>query len=73
MITLIAAFKLCGIRDDEVFFLRNEGVSRHWHIPMTGREARNKLDMKKTMVIHISPAFSFGEYEGMEFEIRRQN
>jgi len=67
MITLTQAFKLCDIMDKEVVYLRKNGDP--WHFPLiyTGKEVRQKYDMKHTIVIRIRPRFSFGEFEGMEF------
>ena len=69
MITLTEAFRLCNIRDDEIVHLRRRGENRTWSIPYTGKEIRNKRDMKATKVVSITPHFCFGEFEGMEFEI----
>lgn len=72
MITLSQAFKLCKIRDDELVYLRRSNVSfatlRGLDI-YTGKYIREKMDMKKIWVVSIRPFFSFGEYEGMEFEV----
>ena len=70
MITLIEAFHLCKIRDDEIVHLRRRGESRIWSAAYTGKEIRNKRDMKATKVLSITPHFCFGEFEGMEFEIK---
>lgn len=71
MITLSEAFKLCQIRDDELVRMVKEGDS-YWYAPSfyTGAEIRKHKDMKKIQVVHIRPCFVFGEYEGMEFEVR---
>ena len=75
MITLTKAFKLCQIRDDEVVSLvRAEEIGKGWPSYLyTGKEVRNRLDMKATMVVRIRPRFEFGEYEGMEFVIQRRS
>lgn len=67
MITLTQAFKLCDIRDDEVVFFRKKDDPAHFPLIYTGKEVRQKYDMKHTIILHIRPRFSFGEYEGMEF------
>lgn len=69
MITLKQAFRLCGIRDDEVIWLRPKDQSRHWATPYTGQEIRQKKDMKRIKVLRIRILFCFGEAEGFEFEI----
>lgn len=70
MITLSQAFKLCKIRDDELVHLRLAycATLRGFDI-YTGKYIREKMDMKKIWVVSIRPFFSFGEYEGMEFEV----
>lgn len=70
MISLREAFHLCNVRDDEVIFLREEGSPRYYNTPFTGKEIRNKYDMRKVSAVHIRPALDFGEYVGMEFEVR---
>ena len=70
MITLREAMKLCDISNDEFVYLRRKGqifLSEYTHI--TGGRIREKYDMKKTMVQHITPYFSFGEYLGLLFTI----
>lgn len=70
MITLTQAFRLCRVRDDEVVYLRKPSVSFNWPSIYTGKEVREKYDMKHTMVTEIHPRFSFGEFEGMEFIVK---
>jgi hypothetical protein len=70
MITLREAFKLCDISDDELIYLRRSNqifLFEYTHI--TGKRIREKYDMRKTMVKHITPYFSFGEYLGLLFTI----
>lgn len=69
MITLTQAFRLCCIRDDEIVCLRKKNESFYFPSFYTGKEVREKYDMKHTKVREIRPRFSFGEYEGMEFII----
>lgn len=71
MITLIEAFKLCGIRNDEIVHLRDAGADRWCSTPFTGFQVRYKLDMKNTKVVAINARFTCGEYEGFEFEIAK--
>ena len=70
MITLIQAFKLCDIRDDEIVYLTKHGKSYYFPYIYTGKEVREKYDMKHTLVTMIRPRFNFGEYEGMGFTIK---
>ena len=72
MITLTQAFKLCHIRDDEIVYIRPENETRFYAQSYLGKEVRDKLDMKHTMVTGIDVRFSFGEYLGLEFIIKRQ-
>lgn len=69
MISLRQAFKLCKIRDDELVYLRPRGGSRFSSDMYTGKEVRNKLDMKRIDVISIDVRLSYGEWKGFEFEI----
>lgn len=71
MITLKEAFRLCGIDDQEVVHLTdNKEDINFWTWPMTGREVREKYDMKHTMVTDIRSHFNWGEYEGFTFVIK---
>lgn len=70
MISLKEAFNLFQIEDNQIIHLREEGASRWFTNPMTGKEIRDKLDMQKVQIIHAIPRFSFGEYEGLEFEVK---
>jgi hypothetical protein len=40
---------------------------------MTGRETKNKYDLKRTMVTAIFPYFCCGEYEGFAFVVDNPN
>lgn len=68
MITLIQAFKLCGIHS-EMVFLRTKG-SRYNH-SFWSTKIISRLDMKRIKVIGIEPRFeSYGsEYLGMCFTV----
>ncbi len=72
MITLREAFKLCNIEDSEVLWLcdRLEGAN-FWSWPVTGREVREKFDMRNTMVTAIENKFHFSEWEGFLFIIKK--
>lgn len=74
MITLKEALRLCRIDDDEVVHLcdRIEDMPM-WSWPMTGRETKNKYDLKRTMVTAIFPYFCCGEYEGFAFVVDNPN
>lgn len=72
MITLLEAFKLCQIRDDEVVFLTRKGDPIWLPDIYTGKEVRNRMDMRSTKVVAIRPRFSFGEYEGMMFVLPKE-
>ena len=71
MITLTQAFRLCSIRDDEIVYIRYTDEKPGYRTPYLGLEVRKRFDMKHSKVCHIDVHFSFGEYEGMEFVIRR--
>ena len=68
-ITLSQAMKLCKIRDDETVYLRKRGQNRAWADAYSGKQIRNKFDMKAVKVCGIDAKFSWGEWCGMEFEI----
>lgn len=72
MITLKEAFKLCHVDDKEVVHFQDSVKATYidkW--PMTGKETREKYDMKNTMVAAILPHFCMGEFEGFCFVIRK--
>lgn len=70
MVTLKEAFKLCRIDDREVIHLCDSVENeRCWSNPMTGKQVRERYDMKRTMVTAIVPHFCFGEFEGFSFII----
>ena len=70
MITLKEAIKLTDIKDGELCYIRNKGSDKHDGKYLTGKNIRDKFDMKNTFVTKITPRFSFyGEYNGIEFEI----
>ena len=73
MLTLKQAMGICHIRDDEAVYLRPNRASRFYSERYLGKEIRNKFDMKKIIVVGISIHFSWGEFEGMEFEIIRRD
>lgn len=70
MIDLYTAFKLCNILDDEIIHLRrkNQIFESEFEI-LTGKQVRNKYDMRKTKVKEIVSYFLCGEYEGFLFTI----
>ena len=55
MITLSQAFRLCGVRNDQIVYLQPHKSSCPYPVMMTGREVREKLDMKKVKVLKIFP------------------
>ena len=69
MISLIAAFKLCRIKD-EMVYLKTEGISNDYGF--WSEKIRKRLDMKHIQVVGIEPRFErFGYgYIGMMFTIR---
>lgn len=70
MITLKEAMKLTDIQDDELCYIRNKGSDKHDGKYLTGRNVRDRLDMKNIFVTKITPRFSFqGDYNGIEFEV----
>ncbi|MCI8843255.1 MAG: hypothetical protein HFF08_03990 [Oscillospiraceae bacterium] len=72
MITLKEAFKLCRIDDREVVhFCDSVEQEKMWSWPMTGKEVREKYDMKNTIVTSILPHFCCGEFKGFSFVLRK--
>ena len=69
MISLKEAFKLCDIDDRNVVYFCDDPKNFIWAKPMTGKEVREKYDMKNTLVSKICPYFCMGEYEGFVFII----
>lgn len=71
MISLIEAFNLLEIEDGECVFLTPLGKSMWCETIMTGREVRNKLDMKKVKVRHIGIRIDRydGEFFGYALEV----
>lgn len=73
MVTLKEAFKLCRVDDREVLHLcDNLEYEKMWSVPMTGRQVKEKYDMRNTLVTAIVPHFCFGEFEGFTFVIRKE-
>lgn len=71
MITLSEALKLTKATDRCIIWFHQAGVMRcglAWNAqPMTLKQVREKVDMKKIMVHEIRPRFICGIYEGMEY------
>ena len=73
MVTLKEAFKLCRVDDRQVIHLCDSvEMAQMWSRPMTGKEVREKYDMKHTMVTAIFPHFCIGEFEGFTFVITKK-
>lgn len=71
MIDLYIAFKLCNISDDEIIHLRRENqIFKSEYEVLTGKQVKNKYDMRKIKVIEIIPYFLCGDYEGFLFTIK---
>lgn len=71
MITLIEAFKLCRIEDREVVWLSDSVDDELFcSFPITGKEVRNKYDMKNTLVTAIVP-HGYCEFEGFAFIVKK--
>jgi len=71
MITLIKAFKLTRIDNDEIVYLRPLGESKYGAFFITRKQVSKQYDMRKIKVHHIEPRFDFyGHFEGMEFEVQ---
>lgn len=71
MIDLYTAFKLCDISDDEIIhFRRKNQIFKSEYEILTGKQVRNKYDMRKTKVINITSYFLCGDYEGFLFTIK---
>ena len=71
MVTLIEAFRLTDVRDDDIVYLRPKGQARFYSIIASGKRIREKLDMKRVKVVRISPRFEVDgyDYEGIEFTV----
>ncbi len=73
MVTLKEAFRLCRVDDRQVIHLCDSvEQAQMWSWPMTGKEVREKYDMKHTMVTAIFPHFCIGEFEGFTFVITKK-
>lgn len=73
MITLREAFKLCSIEDREIVHFRDSMENEPTPGFMaTGKEVREKYNMKNIMVTAIMPYFCCGEFEGFTFIISRK-
>ena len=73
MISLKEAFRLCRIDDREVVHLcDNPEGSAIWSWPITGKEIREKYDLRNTIVTEIRPYFCMGEFEGVLFIIKKR-
>ena len=71
MIDLYTAFKLTNIIDSEIIRLRRKNqIFMSKYETLTGREVKNKYDMRKTKVIEILPCFCCGDYEGFIFTLK---
>lgn len=71
MINLKEAIKITKITEKETFYMKKEGTGKHDGKFFTLKEIKNQYDMKNTIVTSIQPRFSFyGDYEGIEFEIK---
>lgn len=73
MIDLYTAFKLINIDDEEILHLRrkNQIFSSEYEV-LTGREVKNKYDMRKIKIIEICPYFCCGDYNGFLFTIGKE-
>lgn len=71
MLTLKQACQFCDVSDDECICFVTRGEEYKYAPPCywTVREIRRRLDMKRTMVLHVRPRFCFGEYEGWTFVV----
>ena len=64
MIDLYTAVKLLKIEHGEVVCIRRDG-SFYDYCPSfyTGKEIREKFDMRKEKIVKIAPYFNFGEFK----------
>lgn len=69
MITLYKACKLIQLEDSEICYLRKKDASRYDCEILTGKDIKNKYDMRDTHVVSIKPRFFEYDYCGMELEI----
>ena len=73
MVTLKEAFRLCGIKDHEIVWFSDKKEGAYlWAYPMTGKEVRQKYDMRRTVVTLIQPHFNFNEWVGFLFIIKKE-
>lgn len=75
-IDLYTAFQLTGISNDEIIRLRDandKSKANHWL--MTGRQVRERYDMRRTKVVKILPYISVsdGNFEGFLFTVTDSN
>lgn len=67
MITLLEACKLIRLEDSEVCFLKEKNKIDYEVV--TGKDIRNKLNMKAVKVVSITPKFAEYDFRGMMLEI----
>lgn len=75
MITLKEAFRLCKVDGREVIYLSDKpeehgSWSQSW--PMTGKQVKDRYDMRNTKVIAIEPHYCCCEFVGFKFVIREE-
>lgn len=68
MINLYTALRLAGISDEDCVCLTNKIFPCGYEI-MTGRNIKEKFDLRKVKVTRIRPWFICEDYEGWKFEI----
>ncbi len=68
MIDLYTALRLAGISDKECVYLANRAFPDGYEI-LTGRQIKEKYDLRKVKVSHIRPWLLCEDYEGWKFEI----
>lgn len=66
MITLAEAFKLCDIKEENVYLRHVEESNSVWNSGhyFRSKKIRDKMDMRKIRVVKIEPAF---EHFGSDF------
>lgn len=69
MITLKEALALTKTGDKDICYLRRLGDEWHEVMSFTGKEVRDKYDLRTVNVHTILPRFTCGDWTGMEFEV----
>ncbi len=72
MLTLRKALKLCQLSKDDVIYLRNNKIRIRINLAsMSVQEAKEKYNVRTTIVTAINPHFQHGQFDGFIFSIKK--